>query len=455
MAEVKSPGRTERFVLRPAFLLITFTLVVFAITQFSGRLFMASLHVFGEQIDALAKTQNVRVKDVRGGWSGLNPRIEVGQVVFAGGYVDQGSVEVDVLESIWRSALVIRQLEVGEVVLDLVERDGKWVLRGGRQSNIEFDLMPTLRASDQLSAKVRVLLTNGSGVSSEVQGRVLVLNHDGEHHLELNLGGLTLKAWMDDSGLLSEKHSSLILANGSWSIPEALLADTEVLQADMVWQGDGEDGNGRLDVVARSTPAGVRAPVDLTLSSRLQQESEASWSGLIDQLSVSVASDELNLGQGRFRLISLAEDLDFEFWQQLLDLSEINDFIARNTTAENAAGAWTRAADIGGTAHNVRVFVAPEVGLGYGATLADVSMQGHRGVPGIQGAQARLWGHSRGAALRINTQQASLGFPDLFTDTWRTEYLTGDLRAWFRGGYLGLRGSHLRTRIDGSSVVGA
>ena len=89
---------TERFVLRPLIVFVTFCLVLLAMVQGGGRMVMSVVGLLEDEINLVLQTQRIQVHGVRGGWQGLNPVIRLVRAEFPAGEIDGLEVELDLLE---------------------------------------------------------------------------------------------------------------------------------------------------------------------------------------------------------------------------------------------------------------------------------------------------------------------------------------------------------------------
>ncbi|MEQ8691663.1 MAG: AsmA-like C-terminal region-containing protein [Pseudomonadales bacterium] len=464
MSSTREPGWSQRYILRPLFIFVSFVLVLFALLQISGRFAMATLHLFEDEVALLAEQFEVRLVGLQGGWSGFNPHLRVDELVFSGGYARGLVVELDVLESIWHSAWVARRLQGEEVYLDVVQEGGGWRLRGMQPREQSVDLTDLLNYSDELQADLRISLQNAAGIQSEINASLRLANHSSQQFATLTVasdGGqrsLIVQGWRQLSSVLQDRAAEVRMhAEGDLAVPAAL-ADASVLVevVSAAWSETGGIGQGQLTLATRLALPQLKDELGAEVRADLSSL-DGVVSGLLDTLKISGRSGVVDLSGGRFKA-QLTDDLmhpQARLWLPEVDLGKVTGFIAAEFGPDHKVGEWTAATAIKGAAHNLHAFYNTQLGLGYRASLADVSMRGHRGAPGFKKVQGQLWGHTRGAAFQANTQQATLNFPDLFTDTWDLDYLQGTVKVWFREGYMGLRGEHLKTQIGQSGVAGS
>ncbi len=116
---------------------------------------------------------------------------------------------------------------------------------------------------------------------------------------------------------------------------------------------------------------------------------------------------------------------------------------------------WFKALNLQGEANNLHLFYDQELGAGYGVSVAQLSVQGHRGVPTLANAQARLWGYAKGHAIQVSGDDVYLQFPGLYQSGWDLASVQGIIKLWVSNGYLGVQGTHIKSRLGDTQVAGA
>ena len=460
----------QQYLLRPLFLLVVFTTVVFAIGQASGRLALALLPVFEDELNTALKHAGVNVQGLEGGWSWINPRVSAARVNFNGGFASDITLELDVFNSIRHNRLLPRQLHAEHVFVDLLQTDAGWQLRGATGEPLDIELFPLLKHSGSLRAQVEVQMTNRAAQTSVNVLRVDLKNREALHFLTLELAAtdadnesLLLQGWWQEAGSLK------LELLGSVALPGALLGQPGVRLnvPRSFWQSDPLSGGGelRLELVQENNPQ-LNKMVKADIGAAFDWQ-EGVLTSRVQQLDVHVDEQLLTMGDifAQARLDGSAVEASdngtgtaepqVRLWLSELDLTAISTFVNDNLQGFGAAWRWSRGLDVNGKLQNVHAFWDADLGLGYGASLSGVSMTGYRGAPSVNKVQGYLWGHNEGVAARLHGTGLDLHFPDLFTDTWRLEMLSGVLKARFVPGYFALRGSALQTRIGGAAVSGS
>lgn len=479
LTRILSLRQIERFLFRPLFVFFTFCLVLLAIFQASGRFTMAALSLFEEEINLALNTQSIEVRGLRGSWRGLNPVVQVDRVQFPAGVITNLEAELDVLESMLRSTPVASLVVADAVSVHLEQSNGVWRLRGMQGNVQQPDLTDSLWHSDELRGRVDLHLHSASGVNDTLVADLLVVNRGGLHHAAIELMNpisdetLSVSAWQRAAIWLVRDEAQDLSINGSLRVPAALV-DMPALSVhvdDSRYSDLAGVGTGRLQLALRGLLLpGTNAELSTSVAVALQREPDQ-WRGLVDQLNLVVGADELALGpiyltgqvaqdqppglQAGLELIGAQPPPPrFSLWLEELNLGRASEYFVRHLGSWEPAGQWVRALAVQGTAHNLHGYYDPDQGFGYMASLTGISMQGYRGAPTVTNVQGQVWGHQQAVAMQARADDAYLGFPDLYTHGWQVDSVGGVVKAWFGKGYFGMRGSHLRARLDGTDVGG-
>lgn len=462
--------RLERVMLRPLFLFCTFVLVLLALVQASGRFALTTMSLFSDELNAVTQPLGVHVRGLVGSWSGLNPVIRADQVVFAGGYASHVEIEVDLLESAYRSHLIPRRVAMDELFLDIVETAAGWGLRGAETGRAPPDVMPILRNVDALSVRALVSLTAASGEVARVQGALSLQNTQGQHFARVDVAtdaddGLALELWAEDAPLLDVAQSRRVSATGRLNLPLQLIG-LETVTLDLRtfdWQEDAGQGRGKMQVAL----ANLKVPGEVhTLQAHLVAElgrKEERLLASFDEFSlapsdtaVGVPTIDLNGLQLVYSLALLDNDAELKLWHPGVRLDPVTALGGHVMSSDKPAGRWIRGMSPQGALNNLHAFLelGEDLDFGFSASLADLTVQAYRGAPMVTQAQGQIWGSGRTFALQLNAEAGQLQFPDLFTDVWEFDYLQGLISAWVRPGYFAMRGANIKTRINGSNVSG-
>ncbi|MEM7096855.1 MAG: AsmA-like C-terminal region-containing protein [Pseudomonadota bacterium] len=470
-------------VVRPLVLAFVFTSLVFAVIQATGRVFMASLHLFEPDLNGFLAQQNIKLSNLQGGWQGFNPTVRLDSLETPQAQVGSIYAELDLLESIWRNDLVARAIRIESLTMQAEKSAQGWTLVGFGGEN-PFDPTVLLRHSDALDGTARLQLVDpadpdsGGWISAQVSVRNLRLTHQ----LSLTLTSSASDDAAQEYQLQMLAHESRdvfwedvsrqeFTLTGALKIPDILTGGSavEVEPSRLEWtliNGLGE-GGGRL--LGRAETAFSPQPVGFTLqlgalSEGRQVEVTADAEISLDQDRLDVTGihariDTSQIGsQGTPDLLDLvtAEQPEpmVRVWLDEFDLGAFSTFIAAHFSSWDPAGRWISELAVQGYARNVHAFVDRDGVSGYGASVFDLKMTGYKGAPTLDGGQGEVWGHAGAVAMRLNAQDMFVQFPDLFHQGWDLEYMSGVVQAFFGPGYFALRGDGLKTQIGESSVAG-
>ena len=471
-------GKFEHFVLRPLFWFATFVLVLFALVQATGRFTMAIAHLFEEQINLVAATQNAHLEGVRGSWRGFNPVVYVERLTFGSGHIDQLEIELDALESAWHNAPVLRYARAADVTLKLVQDQAGWRLAGAGAELPDIPLRPLLEQSDDIALTFAAEFANREQQVGRLVAHLALSERDEQRHLQLDILGenddtFVLQGWQMPQP--DGPAQVLVAYGGQISIPRALAGqdDVRLTGDDGQWHGDSVDAHGQLKMTLGrfSVP---EVPASFALSAQIDMQRRAyEFAGRVSQLVLDGRDAELDLTGGHF-VIRLPEpppetlglgELDPEpaldaaapvrYWQSQLSLTAISEFVGQQMREWEALSQWANQAQIRGELLNLHLFAGGPSRFGYAATAVDISMRGHRGAPTVRGAGGQLWGHAQGAAFQLNSPELYVGFPRLYHDGWQFAESQGLLKLWIEPGYIALHGTHIKTRLGDSAIGGA
>ena len=487
----------ERYVARPLVVFFTFAVLLFGVAQAGGRLLVSVLGAFEPELNALLAHNRVSISGLEGDWQGFNPILRVQSLEYPAGRIDEIEVELDVFESIWRNTLIARRLAAQEIQVHVERTDAGWQLFGMTGQDNPLDLKNLLRHSDELRSKVSLYLhlrdenaplpTQAPALSEGVQllqAQAWLANRNHRQFLQAMItspgnldDSLELAFWRQGNIWLWQDTGTAARANGAFSFPEALvqMAQLRLEVADFDWRDWRGVGGG----VANFRLSGLELPSSESLSAGVSVDafrSGSQWRGIAHGVEFDVGDDHLALAPIYFEGSELEQvlmqdppsqlDVAAELllnapkrplvsaWLETLDLTVVSAFLRRHLSTEEALGRWVNGLDLQGQAFNVHAFYDPDMGSGYQASLANVTMRGYRGAPAANNLSAKIWGYERGAVMRFSGQKSDIGFPNIFRKNWLAQDIQGVVKAWFADGYLGIRGTHLRARIEQSNIGG-
>lgn len=481
MSNQPKPSFSQRFsrvVLRPLFVFVTFAVVLMAILQAGGRFTMSVIHVFEDELNAVLQTQNISVAGLRGDWRGLNPRVSVESVVFPAGQIARMELELHVLESIFRSTWVPHTLVVAGAEVHLEQAAQGWRLRGMGEQPLQFSLDGLLRHSDHLAGRLDVLLHPRVGEVARMQADLKMINREGVHFAQLGVWNaaaasqrLQLAFWQTETVLAQGGMTATL--SGSLELPVALtgLSDFVLEVSQGVWSEQLGKGDGALELAFD----GLSLSADgQSLSGHVQFAADRNAERLrfsSSPLTLQAGSDQLQLspvfGQSQYpgkddTALSVATELLkpqvnsplLQLWIDQVDIGEVSRFVISHFAGFERLVTWIDGLAVRGKANNINLFYESDTGLGYGASLNELSVQGFKGVPTLRNAQARVWGYTSGHAIQVSGEDVYLQFPDLYATGWDLASAQGIIKIWLGRGYLGVQGTHIKTRVGDTVAVG-
>jgi len=436
---------------------------VVALAQVSGRILITGLDDLEPAVNSYLDDRGLRLTGLRGSWSGLNPVLRAERVEFPGGFVSGLVLELDWLETLARSHLVLRHGAVADAFVRLHRsEDGRWGLPGGlaQEPPAVSDL---LWHSDQLSFAGQLVLSNAGGRSQPLVVRYQAVNRAGRHRARLDVansgadcaGECSLRADFesrDGFWRFEPRLRQLQLDAAGLRLPAQLLGRSalHVAALELAWaeQGELSSGQAHLDLDGFQLPDA--APLALSL--------RAASNGAADGHQLALTDVDWRLGDERFAGQdwhgSYADDV-LQVWTAELDVARVSGLLREALAGVPAASRWLGNLRPGGLARNVRFYLRPGTGeLGYAATLADARIDSYKGVPRVRGGGGEVIGYGRGMRFNVNSTDTELGFLETFADSWFVDYGQGVVDLWFDGDYVGLRGRNLRADAGATRAAG-
>ena len=471
---------------RPILRFFVILWVILAVVQASGRFTMATLHLYEDSLNLLLQAVDFRVDGVHGSWYRLNPIVSFDRLSFPAGELRDVEVEISFAESIVRSHLIPRRVRVNGVDIYLERTVDGWRLRGMETGAANDDLWPQvrkmLRHADAVDARATLHLQRAGKAEPEavLKANVALANqrarHVGRLAVSTNDATNVLRAqfWQQDEVPFESESKLRVTVDGNLVVPSIATGMNAFLLSvvDGEWVEAGGVGGGTGTLALE----GVRLVPEqqaFKLRSRLSALRHGERvSARVDKFAVATPGDRLDLGAWHLSLFTgelpnyaaelVEQDSDtntreplVRMWKSNLELDRVTEFVQRHLEGWSPVGRWLAALDARGSMGNIHGYLDPELGLGYSATLTDLSMQGYKGAPTLQGVGARLWGHGQGVAAQITGSDTYLHFPDLYHEGWAAQDLQGVLKGWFGSGYFALQGSHLRARIGSTAIAGS
>lgn len=457
----------HRLVLRPLLVVLTLGMLVVALFQIVGRLGFMVLDDLELAANQWLSGQQIRVTGLQGSWRFLNPVLMIDRVDMPAGHLANVVVELDWLESLIRNRFVARRFVVDDGLLLVERRAGQWRLAGAA-AQADFDLSGLLYHSDELSFGGSIVLRReDEEAAAPIRVDYTATNRGGIHRYQLRLrnhaGGC------EDACRVSLEYQA---REGLWPfwdetiqlqvdaerfrLPRPLLGVSalEVVSLGLNWHQVGNDSGGRLNLRVD----GLRLPADVVLGGELRaqvQGYKGVHQAMIDHLTIQQRSDGF-ASEMRMPVVRVRKDPEIvQLWADGLDLGQVAGFLRNALHGMEVPSRWLGDLNVRAQALNLRGYLRLPTGeIGYAGTLTGIELDGFRGVPFMRGGAGELLGFAQGAQFKLKGQDMLLQFVDTFTDTWQLPYVQGLLQAWFKDGYIGLRGLNFRAETLFSRASG-
>jgi|GEM_PF-539010 len=483
-------SRLERRLVRPIVVFTTFLLCLFASVQLLGRVAVTFVPHFQDQVNDLLAERRIRIQGLDAHWQGFDPVFTVSSIEFPAGNVDRVSVQVDLLESVWRNALIPAQVRIPNAQVHVERTLDGWQLLGMSGDPIDFDVVPVLNHGDDLHGQVRLVVHDTSPEVEFFDVELAGANTGRQHFLSVAVasvepdGGasaedakLDLRFWRHKAGWFESGDGNLLQAHGELRLPRAVVgvAGARLQVNQFEWRDGvlfGDENGGRLV----GSVLGVR-PKDAAHSLNLvfavdAVPSDDGVNGLVSTLRLEVAQEVHDLPpihlrwqgpQDEASALDTVEELlnpdrmqpMLSAWVEEIQFDGITQLAQAYLQDWGVAGRWMNALAVKGHARDVHGYFDPTLGVGYIASIEGLSMQGFKGAPRIERGFGRVWGYDQGVAFNLDAPDVTLQFPDLFHNSWEAEGVAGTAKGWFGGGYFALRSERLQARIGGTQVEGS
>lgn len=456
-----------RLVIRPLFVFLTLAMIMLAFFQVSGRILFALLDELETGVNQWLAPQKIVISGLEGNWRQINPVIRIASVELPAGRLTGLHAEIDWLESLIRNKLVFRHLTLANGRLLLSNEAGGWRLLGAGEAG-SFNPFATLYHTDQIDLNLIVGFVGETGEADAADDLLVdyqAINRGGEHRHRLSIANrvcpdnCAIRFALDDSErvpVLRRRSMQASLEGGNLRIPEPVIAAEGGLLsvASGHWWRSGErsGGEGRLSV-ARIAIDDDLVGGELSVASR--GEGDVHHIALSD---VQVHSEDSHWALPVFWLTfeqGESESL-LSGWTERVDAGPGFALFSALAPRQTAAFRWLNALNAKATALNVHGFLRfPSLQAGYIATVKDVSLDGYNGAPRIRGASGELLGTNQALQLQVNADDVEVQFPDMFTERWQMDHLSGRLQAFISPDYFALRGMHLKAVLGDTQASGA
>ena len=469
---IYSPSQLQKFVFRPLAIVVTTLVLILALVLSAGRIGAEFLSDYTPKINDTLEPLNVKIIGVSASWRGLNPVLKIAKLEFGAGHIDALEIELASIESLRQATWIPALLTWAQFHLYIDQTEKGWRLRNQGEIELPFDLEKIVQKGNRIVGGVEVFLTP---TEAELKSYSLSLDLAsygsarfgrisaglvGQDLEPLTIGFLHSSNWLSPSARLEN-----YFAGGSLTVPVGLVADGELLLTlnDGNLNRLGGKASGQSNVRVALSKSSLLAD-NFSLDFVVQLQSlDHDWVGALSQIVFSNRSKSIELAELLIRLNLDGGDQTFsserpkpafQIWSKNQDIGSISDFLIDTTKGSHILSDWLIALRASGLAKNLHLFFDPELGFGYAAEVDSVGFQGHRGVPSLSNASAKMWGDAGNIAMAIQSEDLTMLFPDLFYDAWHLDSAVGELSLIVRPGYLGLRGENIVAKRGGSTISG-
>jgi uncharacterized protein (TIGR02099 family) len=446
--------------------LVNFLLVLLALVQVTGRLFMPWLANLEGRINFLLAGQHIEISGLRGDWLQLNPVIRLTSLRLPAGEMRGLVLQPDLLESALRGALVMRRARVDSGHLALARTEKGWWLAGMQRRNqaSPIDLETLLLESDELSGALRLTFLDADPKSLDSQ--FAAVNRGGRHAVDVRLNNgecikcsFELRIDRTDSVpfLHPTIHEGYVAVHG-FVIPPPLVgrASIDLGRIEGSWQHREQQGRGAVTI--RDLRVAAEGLNDFVSSADFRVWAADDIGGIGGDVSMRSGTDEISVGNVNVHYA----DQQVQLWVDQVDLSAVNHFAGKVTAPTDRINRWFQGLAARGEANDVWAFVRrsdrdddPPWNFGYGARLTHVHTRAFNGVPEIHDAGAEIVGHRRGFAATITSPDLRVAFPETFARGWDATQTTGTVQVWIRPGFSAVLGRDLKATALGINTRGS
>ena len=395
----------------------------------------------------------VRAESTRWGIRGLEPYVRIdgldlrtreGMRVRA----DIAAVELDTLESLLRLTPILGRLQVARAEVTLHQRaDGSWNLpRSTAKTPEPWTAKDTERVSDLLWESDRIAIDGFIATLHPWRQPVLRLSLDaqlsnqrGDHRgrVRLDCGGTcagSLDYSLDGNPLLGVRNGGLDLAL------RALPSVQGLVRVGDVWL-DLLENRVRVQVGVSRGESVVRGDAQLGVRlrgpvGRLALRGRTSIvGGGPDGYDLRFPDLRFALNEVVFPLGGTTVGRRDDAWFARLPTFRLEGLlapIARSAVLPEIASRWIAQLNPRAGVRDLRLRWGER--FVYATALDGLTVEPYNGSPEIRGANAALRGHALGGRLELLPGRFTLGFPDLYTQSFANVALTGPLDFWYDEG---------------------
>ena len=444
------------YLARPLFFVFTVLLFIVALAQLGGRVLVANLDRLEPAINELLVERGIALTGLSGSWRFFNPVVRISSGEVPGVRFGAAWAELDMLESLARNRVVLRNAQIDDVQLSLVQvESGEWELLGQREEAASFDWRSLLWHSDQLVAQASISF-RGQGVpASDLFIESNFSNFGGRHRGFIKMKtpngcetcGVTAQYSVEEAVLWFRERSggAVLQANGFE------LQDSVALIAGLDYLHLGElDGRMRLQGSRFSGPVRLLdGDLQLVGGKPTTVSLLADGYALDDGSLARFQLQGLQLGSGggeldvRDALLNWTIESGLLASVPALDVGGITAVVGNILPPAVPTGAWIRRLGMQGRFTDVLASWSQPRGLFFGGDFSNVEMNSYRGVPAVADLAGSFTAGPGYLQLRMLESSAVVGFPQLYREEKAYSSITGEILMFFGQDYFGLRGSNL------------
>ncbi len=436
-------------------------LAFFVGVQAVGRVLSKNLSDLEPAINGWLVSYDVTLEGTTGGWSQLNPIFTARRILFSGGWLDEVSLEINLLKSLLYRRVIANRLIVGSAQIAVEYVDSGWRIRGAEGMVLPaVDILSFLIDSRDLlfSAELEAF-RHGKSASVVIGARSF--NRGGHRRISLIL----------------DPDTNCVRCKGRF----------ELDFHESVWGHDDSSGLGLVDlsdVTFDDEVAGILGlPVGKwNVTGGWKKSSKGELFSVevlfergknVDSRFVATASLEGSLHGDRYRgsinlvgLDPLAGRLEFspltidtdargrlKLFSPVIDFRTLSTFASGLYGLDHPVGRWINGLGASGRLKGA-VFLVDQQGTAFAAKAEQVFLNNHRGIPGLESVSGSIRGHGRVIKLDLLARTGKITFPKLFDEPLRFDEAVGPIVFWIGGDYFGMRGDNLRFMADESAIAG-
>ena len=462
--------------LRPLLSFIVLVVLAIAVLEVFGRVGLALLPHAEPMLNLLLSPRGVQLVGVEGEWRYLNPVLRVRRVELNAGHLNGVHAELDLVDSLMRGRLVLYRARVEDAALRLRKTgSGPWRL-ADMPIGDGFDPLPLIERADQLQFAGTLALQRDHGAASTLGMSWVGTRRAGvsRHSVRLENRNESCTAPCAVALEIARRapwgpatpDTQVTIKAAGFVVPEPLLGRARLAldELDLGWDGDAPASRGGW-LVARVRGAldgGADAAFSISLRGSARGDDARQW-GRLDSLVVTHGEDRLALPAVRVLMDAKGVHAAFDS----VDLTGAIGLIRRIGRNQEPLQRWLDALAPAAAVSDVRLqYSFATRALGYRLDVADLALQGYKGVPYLRRASGRITGVTppldagsladAGHRLRLDVAASDfqIGFPELLADVFDVTSAAAHFTAYVRRGMISLRAPDFDVRFADVHATG-